>query len=120
MSEASQTKICAKCRAEKSVAEFGVLRSSEDGYNPLCFECKRKRDKESRAKKGEKAKTPKGKSRHGRPRIDKPPKEKITTARHEEPVETQLIRAIKKAAIKAFIRDELIPMMEKAVEEKFA
>lgn len=118
MQEMGQTKICSRCRAEKPINEFGILKSSEDGHNPVCFDCKRKRDRDSRAKKGEKAKTPEGKSRRGRPRIAKPPQEKII-ARHEEPAEAQLIAAFKKTTIKAFVKDDLIPMIERAVEEKF-
>ena len=118
MPETPQTKKCAKCQTEKVIDEFGILRSSEDGYNPLCLECKRKRDHDSRAKKTNKAKIPGRKSIPDKPKSVEPPEKKIT-AQHEESAETQLIRAFKKTTIKSFIRDDLVPMLERAVDEKF-
>ena len=118
MPEAAATKICVKCGTEKSIDEFGVLRSSEDGRNPLCFECKRKRDRTSRNKQANKAKAPDRRSRVDKPKSAKPQEKKII-AQHEESAEAQLIKAFKKTTIKSFIRDDLIPMLERAVEERF-
>ena len=118
MPETPQTKKCAKCQAEKPIDEFGILKSSGDGYNSLCFECKRKRDHDSRAKKTNKAKIPARRSISEKPKRVEPPEKKIT-AQHEESAETQLIRAFKKTTIKNFIRDDLVPMLEGAVDEKF-
>jgi len=118
MAEAPQTKICAKCQIEKAIDEFGILRSTEDGHNPLCFECKRQRDQDSRDRKGKKAKTLEGKSKRGGPKKVSIPEEKII-AQQEEPAEIQLIKAFKKTTIKNFIKDDLIPILEKAVEERF-
>jgi len=118
MSETPQTKKCAKCHFEKPINEFGILRSSEDGHNPLCFECKRKRDRTSRTKQVNRAKAPDRRSKANKPKSAKPQEKKII-AQHKEPAEAQLIRAFKKTTIKSFIRDDLIPMLERAVEEKF-
>lgn len=117
MSETPQSKICAKCHVEKPIDEFGILRSSEDGHNSLCFDCKRKRDRTSRAKQVNRAKIPDQKRRRGRPKNVSLPKEIIV--KHKEPGEAQFIRAFKKTTIKSFIRDDLIPILERAVEEKF-
>jgi len=117
MSEAQQTKICTKCQTEKPINEFGILRSSEDGYNPLCFNCKRKRDRTSKAKQINKAKVLDRRSRPERSKTTVPSQKKIVT--HKEPAEAQLIRAFKKTTIKSFIRDDLIPMLERAVKEKY-
>jgi len=118
MPEAGQTKICVKCGTEKLIGEFGVLRSSGDGHNPLCFKCKRKRDHDSRTNQASKGKAPDRKSRPGKLKSPKPPEKKITV-QHEESAEAQLIKAFKKTTIKSFIRDDLIPMLERAVEERF-
>lgn len=112
-----ESKICAKCGVEKPIGEFGILRSSGDGHNPLCFDCKRKRDQTSRAKKVNKEKTPDQKRRRGRPKNVSLPKEIVD--KHKESGEAQLIRAFKKTTIKSFIKDDLIPMLERTVEEKF-
>lgn len=117
VSEAPQKKTCAKCRVEKSVDEFGILKSTKDGRNPLCFECKRKRDRDSRAK-GSKAKI----AADRKPRFEKTksgePLEKKIVAQNEESAEARLINAFKKTTIKSFIRDDLIPLLERIVEEK--
>lgn len=119
MSEAAQTKICAKCQIEKPVDDFGVLKSSRDGRNPLCFECKRKRDQDSRAKQTNKAKPlPDRKSRSDKPKSAEAVKKK-TIAQNGESAEAHLINAFKKTTIKSFIRDDLIPMLERIAEEKF-
>jgi len=118
MPEAGQTKICVKCGTEKSIGEFGVLRSSGDGHNPLCFKCKRKRDHDSRTNQASKGKAPDRKSRPGKLKSPKPPEKKIT-AQNDGSAEAQLIKAFKKTTLKSFIRDDLIPMLERAVEERF-
>jgi len=118
MPEAAATKICTKCQAEKSIDEFGILTSSSDGHNPLCFECKRNRDHDSKTKKTNRAKVHDRRLGSKKTKSAELPEKKIT-AQHEESAETQLIRAFKKTTIKSFIKDDLIPMLEVAVEEKF-
>jgi hypothetical protein len=118
MSEVQQTKTCTKCQTEKAINEFGILRSSEDGHNPLCFDCKRKRDRTSKTKQANKAEARDQRSKPGRAKTTEPPQKEIV-AHHKEPAEAQLIRAFKKTTIKSFIRDDLIPMLERLAEEKF-
>ena len=36
-----EKKICSKCKIEKSVCEFGVLKSSKDGFRNVCKECRK-------------------------------------------------------------------------------
>ena len=115
MPEALQIKICAKCQTEKPIDEFGILRSSEDGHNPLCFDCKRKRDHDSRTKQANKAKASNRRSRPGRPKSVEAPEKKIT-AQLEESAEAQLVKVLKKTIIKSFVKDELIPMLERIVQ----
>jgi hypothetical protein len=118
MSEATQTKECAKCETEKSVDEFGILRSSKDGRNPVCFDCKRKRDRDSRTKVNKPKVVPGRKSRSEKQKSAEALEKKII-AQHEESAEAQLINAFKKTTINSFIKDDLIPMLERIAEEKF-
>ena len=115
MPETPQTKICAKCQTEKPIDEFGILRSSEDGHNPLCFLCKRQRDQDSRAKKNKKVKVPDRRPRPDKVKSAELPEKKITVE-HEEPAEAQLVKVLKKTIIKSFVKDELIPMLERIVQ----
>lgn len=36
-----ETKVCKKCNIEKNVCEFGNLKSSKDGYNKICKNCRK-------------------------------------------------------------------------------
>jgi hypothetical protein len=118
MPEAPETKVCAQCQTKKPIDEFGILKSSKDGHNSVCFECKRKRDRDSRAKKAKKARPP-AHERTCDKRKDAEPPEKKKISQHEESAEAQLIKAFKKATIKTFVKDDLIPMIERAVEAGF-
>jgi hypothetical protein len=40
-----ETKICNKCEEEKSVCEFGILKSSKDGFRYFCKVCRKKIEK---------------------------------------------------------------------------
>ena len=119
MPEAGQRKKCTKCQAEKPIDEFGILKKSKDGHNSLCFECKRDYDRDSRTKKTRKAKAADRRSRPEKAKTAETVEKKITV-KHEESAEDGLIRAFKKKTIKNFIKNDLIPMLDKAVEEKFA
>lgn len=116
-----ETKICKQCKTEKPIEEFGILRSSEDGHNRLCFACKRQRQREydSKGKRANKDKFVRDrKPETEKPKIPQSP-EKETAVQHEEPSEAQLMKTLKKNIIKNFIRSDLIPMLERTVEEKF-
>jgi hypothetical protein len=36
-----ETKVCSKCETEKEICEFGNLKSSKDGYNKICKNCRK-------------------------------------------------------------------------------
>ncbi len=36
-----ERKICSKCKIEKDVCNFGILKSSKDGYRNICKECRK-------------------------------------------------------------------------------
>jgi hypothetical protein len=36
-----EKKICSKCKIEKDVCNFGILKSSKDGYRNICKECRK-------------------------------------------------------------------------------
>lgn len=118
MPEAPATKICTKCQTEKPINEFGILKSSFDGHNPLCFDCKRKRDQNSRTKKAKRTKVRDRRPRTKKPKSAESPEKKIID-QHKESAEDHLIKAFKKTTIKSFIRDDLIPMLERIVDGKF-
>lgn len=118
MVEMAQIKTCTKCQTEKPIDEFGILKKSKDGHNSMCSDCKRAYDRDSKAKQAKKAKVPDRKARPQKPKSAEPPQKKISIE-HEESAEDRFIRVFKKTTIKSFIRDDLIPTLEKIAEEKF-
>jgi transposase-like protein len=44
----SDSKTCSKCSIEKSLEEFHKKKSSKDGYNPRCKECRKKYQEENK------------------------------------------------------------------------
>jgi hypothetical protein len=113
-----QTKICQKCKVEKPIDDFGIRRSADDGHNPVCLECRRKYYQEFRTKQAKKTKVPGLKPKTDKSKASEPPQKK-TIAQPEEMAETQFIKAFKKDTIKTFIRNNLIPILERALEEEF-
>lgn len=47
------TKVCARCKQEKPLSEFGVKKRTKDGLNPYCKDCIREYTKELKNKKKE-------------------------------------------------------------------
>ena len=45
-----EKKICSKCKIEKDVCEFGILKSSKDGFRNVCKECRARDEKNSNLK----------------------------------------------------------------------
>jgi hypothetical protein len=45
-----EKKICSKCKFEKDVCEFGILKSSKDGFRNVCKECRARDEKNSNLK----------------------------------------------------------------------
>ena len=41
-----ETKVCNKCCQEKSICNFGKLKSSRDGYRYFCKECRKTIEKD--------------------------------------------------------------------------
>ena len=41
-----ETKVCNKCCQEKSICNFGKLKSSKDGYRYFCKECRKTIEKD--------------------------------------------------------------------------
>jgi len=118
VTEILQMKICRTCKIEKPVVEFGILNSSKDGRNPVCFECRRKSGT-SRIERVNKEKASDQKRRPGRPKIIEPPQKEILAVHGNESAEAQLIKALKKNAIKNFITGDLILFLERAIDERF-
>jgi hypothetical protein len=113
-----QTKICAKCNIEKPLNKFGIRKSAQDGRNPMCLECRRQYFRDIREKQTRKAGVSGSKSKKDKLKIPKPPQEK-TTIKPEELAEARFIDAFKRETIKAFIKNDLIPMLETIIGEKF-
>lgn len=113
-----QTKTCQKCKVEKPIDEFGIRRSADDGHNPMCLECRREYYQEFRTKQAKKTKAPGPKPKIDRSKASEPPQKK-TIAQSEDMAEARFIKAFKKDIIKAFLRNNLIPILERAVEEEF-
>jgi hypothetical protein len=117
MPETAETKTCTKCGLEKGVNQFGILKKSKDGRNPLCLVCKR--EYQSRGSKtGVKAKAPDRSSKPQRPKGIEPSQKKII-APDKELSEARFLQGFKKAIIKNFIRDDLITALERVIEERF-
>jgi hypothetical protein len=113
-----RVKICATCKVEKGINEFGILRSSEDGHNSVCLECRKLYFRESRKKQPKKEEAFASKPKIDKLKMPKPPQEKII-AKPEEITEADFIRAFKKDTISVFVKNDLIPMLERLVEERF-
>jgi hypothetical protein len=114
-----ETKVCTVCRAEKPISEFGILKSSEDGHNSKCFPCKRNYDQKHRSKKAKRKATSRVKVGVERPKIPESEKrEKIVQPDQPTITETHLIAALKRNAIKGFIKNDLLPWLEKTTGEK--
>lgn len=116
MPEAPGTKVCVTCEIEKPIDDFGILKSAKDGHNPMCLECRREYFRDVRERETKKIKIPDRKPKTDGAKISELPKKQIT-AQQVESAESQLIKDFKKAVIKSFIRDDLIPMLQKAAEE---
>jgi len=114
-----EQKICQKCKVEKPIDSFGIRKATEDGHNPVCLECRRDYFRKRRIKQAKKTRIPGSKPKTDTEKIQEPAQKK-TTVQHEESAEAQLIMAFKKTTIKSFIKDDLIPMLERAIEERFA
>jgi len=79
-----ETKICSKCKEEKKICHFGVLKSSKDGYRYSCKECRKNIEK---SYKGENVKSRKKKWRDNN-------KDKIK--KHYEDVKSKILDYKKK------------------------